>query len=152
MSDALQQLQALAGQAGFAKLSSDVELPVVLDGVRVYLMHVELAHVWEGGKPTEDIRVRQHVDEDTGEITDEVQARCTVQLRQGAGDAPARLNGLWMSIEDATALVRASQEHAPVELVNARVVPFKDTKQKAGSTFVDERAALRWHVDGVKLV
>lgn len=147
----LDQLKAMASQQGFAKLSADVELPVDMTGTDVCLTHVEIAAEWQNGKPTENLKTKEVLNEETGEMEVHVQVRCTVQFVQGSAVAPAKLNSLWMMADDAMKLLGGVQTQAKVKLVNPRIIPFIETYKREGSTFTNERAAVRWRVDGIEL-
>lgn len=148
----LEQLQQLAAQQGFAKLSADVELPVDVSGVDVRLTHAEISAEWKDGKPTDQIKTRERLDEDTGELATEVQLGCTVQFVQGGAVAPAKLGRMWMGVDAAMALMQGVAQQVRVKLVNPRVVPYIQTYTKEGSSFTNERPAVRWVVDGIELV
>lgn len=149
--DALQQLQQMAAQQGFAKLSTDVELPVDTTSAEIRLTHVDVGVEYKDGKPTEKIKTQQHLDEETGEVSTVVRVKCTVQFTQGGAVAPAKLNSLWVDVETATSLVQCVSKQARVKLINPRVVPYIETYQKKDSNFVGEKPAAKFVVDGVEL-
>lgn len=149
--DALQQLQQMAAQQGFAKLSTDVELPVDTTSAEVRLTHVDVGVEYEDGKPTDKIKTQQRLDEETGEVSTVVRVRCTVQFVQGGAVAPAKLNSLWVDVETATALMQGVSQQARVKLINLRVVPYIETYKKENSNFMGEKPAAKLVVDGVEL-
>lgn len=147
----IQQLQQLTASQGFARLTSDVELVVDMSDTSTRVIRADVGRVFKDGRPTDEIKTRERVDEDTGKVVVEAQVGVTVEVLQGGASAPIVLPKLWMSVDDAVAIVTAAQTHATCKVVGLRAVPYISRKQKPGSQFLSETPAVKWACDGIEL-